>query len=51
LFEEVVEVRILLHLLLPLRTLELLVHLHQVLEIVKCKDSAAFVDHEEREEV
>ena len=49
--EEAVEVGILFHLLLPLRPLELLVHLHQILKVVKREDPAALVDDKEGQEV
>lgn len=49
-FEEVVCVLIFLHLFLPLRTLEIVVDLHQMLKEIEGKYPASFIDNEKGEE-
>jgi hypothetical protein len=50
-FEERIGALILFHFLLPFGSLELPIDLHQVLEVIKCKYPASFIDDEERKEV
>ena len=46
--KEDIDIRVLFHFLLPLRPLEMLVDLHDILEVVECKYPARLVNDEHR---